>query len=413
MKLLHTSDWHLGRNLYGHKRLAEYGEFLDWLAATVAAEEIDILCVAGDVFDTTTPNNRVQSLYFSFLRKLLDTKCRKLVITGGNHDSPSLLEAPRALLREMNIEVIGRSGTVEDEIIIVHDDKGLPAALICAVPFLRDQDIRTATAGENIEEKQQKLLEGIHSHYAEVASAALKIKDTLAAEVPVIGMGHLFAAGGKCHEGDGVRDLYVGNLVHVRADDIPELFDYLALGHLHRPQRVAGREHWRYSGSPMPMNFNEAESTKEVVIVEFTTTISTIRSVPVPCFRRLISITGNFQEIAAELELLLQDKQSAWLEIIYRGESTAHTLNTKLFELIAGSSLEIVRIVNKRLVDGVLLPMHDEENLEALSVNEVFRRCLELHDITEDTRKHLEMRFNEALNQTLSSQEGEDGGQEL
>ncbi|MDZ4186401.1 MAG: exonuclease subunit SbcD, partial [Desulfuromonadales bacterium] len=91
MKLLHTSDWHIGRALYGRKRYDEYQAFLNWLAALIESEDIDVLLVAGDVFDNSTPSNRAQELYYRFLCRVAATPSRHVVITAGNHDSPSFL----------------------------------------------------------------------------------------------------------------------------------------------------------------------------------------------------------------------------------------------------------------------------------------------------------------------------------
>ena len=397
MKLLHTSDWHLGRNLYGRKRTIEFRQFLDWLAETVNSQHIDILCVAGDIFDSTTPSNTVQSLYFSFLQKLVQTCCRKIIITGGNHDSPSLLEAPKSLLKSMNIEVIGRAAPVEEEIIPIYDNVNRLAALVCAVPYLRDQDIRFASPGETSDEKREKLIEGIKAHYQMIAQSISEILASQAVKIPVIGMGHLFAAGGKSVEGDGVRDLYVGTLAHVRGDDLPQIFDYLALGHLHVAQRVAGKNHWRYSGSPLAMNFSDSSKAKEVVIVTFEDCVPHIQAVAVPCFQNLISIKGNSSQVIDELNRLKKAGMSAWLEILLQEENATSSINEKLHSLVSDTELEILRIINQKLISGALVPVDAEETLEELSAEDVFVRCLNAHEIPSRLQPELLLRFREAL----------------
>ncbi len=225
MKFLHTSDWHLGRSLYGRRRYAEFEAFLNWLAQTIEDEAIDALLVAGDVFDTSTPSNQAQELYYRFLCRVASSCCRHVVIIAGNHDSPSFINAPKELLRALNVHVVGAmTETLEDEVIILRKDPRAPQidadnveALVCAVPYLRDKDI------------------------------------------PIIAMGHLFSAGGKTVDGDGVRELYVGSLAHISADVFPASIDYLALGHLHVPQAIGATEHMRYSGSLLPMGYGEAK----------------------------------------------------------------------------------------------------------------------------------------------------------
>ena len=134
MKILHTSDWHLGRSLYGRKRYDEFTAFLDWVAQTIEAEGIDTLLVAGDVFDTTTPSNRAQELYYRFLCRVSTSCCRHVVVIAGNHDSPSFLSAPKELLRVLNVYVVGSMTEImDDEVIVLHKDEQ-PEAIVCAVP---------------------------------------------------------------------------------------------------------------------------------------------------------------------------------------------------------------------------------------------------------------------------------------
>ena len=158
MKFLHTSDWHLGRSLYGRKRYEEFTAFLDWLTQTIEDEKIDALLVAGDVFDTSTPSNRAQELYYRFLCRVAASCCRHVVVVAGNHDSPSFLNAPKELLRALNVYVVGSmTEAYEDEVFILQaDDK--PEAIVCAVPYLRDKDIRTVEPGETIDDKNAKLV---------------------------------------------------------------------------------------------------------------------------------------------------------------------------------------------------------------------------------------------------------------
>ena len=156
MKILHTSDWHLGRSLYGRKRYDEFSAFLDWLTQTIENEGIDALLVAGDVFDTSTPSNRAQELYYRFLCRVSTSCCRHVVVIAGNHDSPSFLNAPKELLRALNVYVVGSmTDPLEDEVIVLHKDEQ-PEAIVCAVPYLRDKDIRTVEPGETIDDKKRQ-----------------------------------------------------------------------------------------------------------------------------------------------------------------------------------------------------------------------------------------------------------------
>jgi len=136
LRLLHTSDWHLGRLLYGRKRYVEFAAFLDWLLDTLRAEGIDVLLVAGDIFDTTTPSNTAQKLYYRFLQRVADTGCRHVIVIGGNHDSPTFLDAPAELLKMLDVHVVG-AATADPaaEVIALRDPEGNVELLACAVPY--------------------------------------------------------------------------------------------------------------------------------------------------------------------------------------------------------------------------------------------------------------------------------------
>lgn len=419
MRIIHTSDWHLGRSLYGRKRYDEFAAFLDWLGNLLEAEGIDGLLVAGDIFDTSTPSNRAQELYYGFLCRVAASCCRHVVIIAGNHDSPSFLNAPKELLRALNVYVVGAmTGRPEDEVIVLKDVQGSPEAIVCAVPYLRDRDIRSVEPGETREDKNLKLVEGLKNHYAAVCTMAeqrqREFEDKGHCPVPIIAMGHLFTAGGRTVEGDGVRELYVGSLAHVGREVFPASIDYLALGHLHVHQTVGGAEYIRYSGSPIPMGFGEAFQEKKVVIVEFfpQTALtapdsgesgkpiphpSSIRLEKIPCFQPLERITGSLDEILGRLEQLKAEESGAWLEIEYTGSDIIPHLRELLDAPLEGSSMEIRRIKNKRIMDRVMGMIHEDETLDDLDVNDVFERCLDSFEVLPEDRPVLTQAYQEIV----------------
>ncbi len=402
MKILHTSDWHLGRSLYGRKRYDEFAEFLDWLSATIENENIDVLLVAGDIFDTSTPSNRAQELYYRFLCKVSGSCCRHIVLIAGNHDSPTFLNAPKELLRALNVYVVGQvTENLEDEVLVLSDEQNLPQAIVCAVPYLRDKDIRTARAGETIDDKHTKLVQGLKNHYADVCAIAeqkqVKFVKDGHPDVPIVAMGHLFTAGGKMIDGDGVRELYVGSLAHVGEDAFPASIDYLALGHLHVPQSVGKANHIHYCGSPLPMGYGEAKQDKKVIVVSFEGTSPIIQDVQVPCFQALERIVGSLDDIHSKIEQLKQDDSRAWLEIEYTGNDIISNLPEMLDEALTDSAMEIRRIKNKRIIDRVLGSIQENETLDDLDVNDVFERCLASFEIPAEDRKELTHSYNEII----------------
>ena len=402
MKILHTSDWHLGRSLYGRRRQAEFARFLDWLAETLAEEEIDLLLVAGDVFDSTTPGTGSQELYYRFLRRAAEI-CRHIVITAGNHDSPTFLEAPKSLLKALGVHVIGTAAGAEQELLLLKDAAGRPEILVAAVPYLRDREIRTATAGESIADKERKLIEGIRDHYAALAEAARRIQARLENDVPVIATGHLFAAGGRVIDGDGVRNLYIGSLGRFPAAEFPALFSYIALGHLHQPQTVDGHSRIRYSGSPLAQGFGEADRKKCLLKVEFNNpgTEPEITELPVPVFQPLARLHGDREEIKTRLRELLKEDQPIFLEITYEGAEPAGNLREELEELIENRRIEILNLRNPGALEAAKLGLGEAdengESLDALDPEEVFERRLAAGGVPEELRPELRAAYREIV----------------
>jgi len=398
MKLLHTSDWHIGRTLYGRKRYNEYEAFLNWLANLIEAENIDVLLVSGDVFDNSTPSNRAQELYYRFLCRAASSSHRSVVVIAGNHDSPSFLNAPKELLRFLNIHVVGyASPQPEDELIVLYGPDRTPRLIVCAIPYLRDRDIRTSEAGESFEDKERKIVEGIRNHYRSVCDAAERKRAELKKSVPIVAMGHLFAAGGQTIDGDGVRELYIGSLAQVGRDVFPECIDYLALGHLHIPQKVSGSDLIRYSGSPLPIGFGEAGQEKIVTLVKFAGETPEITNIPVPRFQDLKTLRGDWQTLSRGIDELKARGSRAWLEIVYEGNEIASSLREKLNEAVAGAAIEILRVKNNRVLERALSGEDREETLDDLDVTDVFNRCLDAHEIPEEQRRALMDAYGEIL----------------
>ena len=400
MKILHTSDWHLGRALFGRKRYDEQQLFLDWLAQTLYAQQVDVLLVAGDIFDHSAPSNQAQGMYFRFLRTVVDQGCRHVVVIAGNHDSASFVDAPREVLATLNIHVVGRcSDNPADEVLLLHDHNGTPMLIVCAVPYLRDQDIRTVSAGETPDDKACQLQRAVCDHYAAVFATAETLRCSLSQPVPVVAMGHLFAAGGLTQQDDGVRELYVGSLAHIPASIFPSSLDYVALGHLHVPQPVGGRENVRYSGSPLAMGFSEARQQKSVCLLRCAQDAVDVELLPVPVFQRLERISGDMMQIETRIRQLRQENTAIWLEVIYSGAEliTATEFNHCLDTLAHDTALQIISRKNMAVLERTLAAQTDDETLQQLDPLTVFERCLDAHDIAAAQREPLRHSYRETL----------------
>lgn len=399
MRFLHTSDWHLGRSLYGQKRYEQFEAFLDWLLKVIEEENVDTLLICGDIFDTTLPSNRSQRLYYNFLSK---NTASHTIIIGGNHDSPTFLEASKELLQAMNITVIGSArNDPEQEVITLYNEKGKAEAIIAAVPYLRDKDIRLVESGESADEKNRKITSGIREHYEQVCTIALNTREELmknsGSYIPIIATGHLFTAGGKTTEDDGVRDLYVGSLAHINEQSFPDCIDYLALGHLHISQMVGGKEHFRYSGSPIPMGFGEADQTKKINIVSFEDSAMNIEQLSIPSFRKLLKIDGSLDEITQKIAEAAIDSPEAWIEIEYTKGEMIPDLREKIEEIMKNTSLSLLRIKNRVTMNRYLQQSQKAETLDELDVNEVFERLLHTTGFDEEEKKELRDSFKEII----------------
>jgi DNA repair protein SbcD/Mre11 len=400
MKILHTSDWHLGSSLYGNKRYEEFEVFLDWLARLVQDEQIDVLLIAGDIFDTSTPSNRAQGLYYKFLNVVTAIPGLHVVIIAGNHDSPSLINAPKELLKRLRIHVFGAiPDNPENEILEINDDKGQPSLIVCAVPYLRDRDIRLSEPGESIEDKTRKLENGVQDYYRQIVRIAKARQVELGGHIPIVAMGHLFVSGGKTVDGDGVRELYVGNLARIRAENLCDGIDYLALGHLHVPQVISGNNSIRYCGSPIALGFGDANQQKEVVVIDFESRVPQIRTIPVPKFWDIRTLHGEISTIEMEIGGLLKLDHTVWIEVIFSGAVPASTVQTHLRELTDGTNVVLIRAIPEDTRNYEFGAEDESESLEDLSVSDVFQRCLDAENIPMDKRLELMNAFSEILHE--------------
>jgi exonuclease SbcD len=398
LKILHTSDWHLGRALGEKKRYTEYESFLSWLCEIIDQEQINVLLVAGDIFDSGTPSNRAQELYYRFLCRIASSSCSHVIVIAGNHDSPSFLNAPKELLKALSVHVIGAiTQNLEDEVLLLYNKDGAPELIVCAVPYLRDRDIRVAEAGESMDDKERKLAEGIRSHYLDVCTLAYNTRQKLGIQIPIIAMGHLFTAGGQTASDDGERELYIGSLARVSAKIFPDCIDYLALGHLHIPQKVNKSEVMRYSGSPLHLGFGEAKQEKSICIIEFAGINPSVKIVKVPVFQKLELIRGNWDTINSGISELALMQTNVWLEVIYDAEEIICDLQMRLENAVHGTNIEILRIRNNRIIDRALNKMLDNVVLDDMDDFEVFNRCLAAHQVPQEQQQEIIRAYQEIV----------------
>ncbi len=402
MKLLHTSDWHLGQRFINQDRGEEHALFLDWLLEIIREREVDALLVAGDVFDTTSPSNSALRQYYDFLTRLLREapRCCNVIIVGGNHDSPATLEAPRSLLEAINVRVVGCARLLDGQLdtaaesVELRDPDGKLLGLLAAVPFLRDRDLKYSVAGETQAEREASIREGIGEHYRLMREALWP--RAREAGLPLIASGHLYAAGASL--GDSEKEIHLGNLGRVSADSFPAEFSYLALGHLHKAQRVGGQARIHYAGSPLPLSFAEAGHGQSVLLVTFQgEELTEVAPVEVPRFRQLLRWRGDpdslLRQIAEVEKRQAAESLTPWVEISLESARARPRAAHELREAAVGRHLEILKVVLEQ--SGELGPDQTENapDLESLHPREVFRRLCQGHDLSEAHQRQLEQDF--------------------
>lgn len=310
MRILHTSDWHLGHVLRDQPRDHEHAFFLDWLLEVIGREQVDVLLIAGDVFETANPPSTAWKRWFAFLAELRNRYPRlDVVAIAGNHDSAARLEAPERILRDLGVFVVGtvsrkEDGSLDEDRLLIplHDAAGQQAALCMAIPFLRQADLPNSPASDD---ELDPLIEGVRALHAEIYSVAKRRRKPGQA---LVAMGHCYMVGTRVSE-LSERKVLGGNQHALPVDLFPEDIAYVALGHMHLAQTVGQRENVRYSGSPIPLSMAERSYRHQVCLVDLNgETEVTVTSLPVPRVVEMLRVpehgAGTPEEILTELERL-------------------------------------------------------------------------------------------------------------
>lgn len=414
MRLLHTSDWHLGQHFMGKSRQAEHQALIDWLLQQVQAEAVDAVLLAGDIFDTGTPPSHARELYSQLVVRLREAGVG-LLLLGGNHDSVAMLGENQALLACLGTHLVAQPAVQpSDQVLVLPQRDGAPGCIVCAVPFLRPRDVLQSQAGQSALDKQQALQQAIQAHYAAVYQAALvrqaELQARLGRRLPLVATGHLTTLGSSLSE--SVREIYVGSLEAFPCDAFPPV-DYIALGHIHRPQRVGGHEHIRYCGSPLPLSFDEAAQDKEVLLIDLGDTgLQKVRPLPVPRFQGLQAVRGTLDELALAMPALAAQASAAcpmWLEVTVSQDDYLPDLPARVQQMTEGLPLEVLRVRRDRGTATAQLAALARETLDELSPQEVFERRLQQEALAPELALALAERYRGVL-EALQQGEGEAEG---
>lgn len=398
MRILHTSDWHLGQHFMGKTRLAEHQAFIDWLLQQVAQQQVDCVIIAGDIFDTGAPPSYARELYNAFIVALHDSGAQ-LIVLGGNHDSVATLAESQSLLARLSTRVIPSvAEPLAQQLLVLQQRDGTPGALLCAIPFVRPRDVMLSQAGQSAADKQQTLQQAIQQHYAQLYALAAAKRSELGMHLPIIATGHLTTVGASASE--SVREIYVGSLDAFPSNAFPAA-DYIALGHIHRPQMVGGLVHIRYCGSPIPLSFDELAQQKQVLLVELDESgLKAVTSLPVPRFQPMASLRGSLIELQAALldvASLGTPQQPVWLELLVCADDYLNDLQTRIQAMVEGLPLEVLRIRRERSQSGAMLQGKQNETLDELSPQDVFAQRLQDESLDSGLQQQLQQRYTQIV----------------
>ncbi|MDO9142556.1 MAG: exonuclease SbcCD subunit D C-terminal domain-containing protein [Methylobacter sp.] len=383
LRLFHSADWHLGHHLHGISRQREHQQFLDWLLDELDTKQADALIVAGDIFDSANPSSAAQAQLYNFL---VSAKSRlpnlDIVLVGGNHDSASRLDAPASILNALGVTVVGglsrdAQGAIDWERLLVPltNTDGEIKAWCGAMPFLRNADLPT-------EPDSDPLIAGMKSLYAELFA---QLQQKAGNAESLILTGHCYMVNGALSE-LSERKILGGNQHALPVELFPDDIAYVALGHLHLAQKVGANEHIRYSGSPIPLSFDEVAYTHQIMQIDLKAGQPLVTApVKIPRSVELLRIPNGkdfavLAEVIGQLEQLTLDElpleQRPLLELRIRLEKPEPGLRQQIEQAIAALPVRLLKISTAyNGSENSLADLNIEERLEELQPLDVFQRC--------------------------------------
>lgn len=401
-RIIHTADWHLGKPLHDLSRVQEHDIFLDWLLDKIKELDADALLIAGDVFDSGLPPQKVLKQWYGFVKKLKQIGDCRLVVIGGNHDSPLQLESAAPVLELLDVRVDGRVKEDPADRILLLPDSENPQVAVAMIPYLRDADLRVGTFGEDLNEIRTKVEKGIRQKYEESA----RVLDQYSC--PAVATGHLTVSGMKNSDSE---QAIIGGIEGVSHELFPERFGYVALGHLHRPQSRDGNR-VRYSGSPIPLSFSEAEDKKEVRVLDVSPDGIENSSLPIPPSRNLVQLVVPFDDMESSIREFSPESYDlrTWVEIKVKNPTFTEKLNEEV-RGIAKGEYDVIKVVSDRgdEADNAIRNWDENDNEFILKdPRKVFERLLQDRGVPEG-EEHV--RLTE-LFQYVLRKEQEEGGLE-
>ncbi|MDR7049663.1 exonuclease SbcD [Duganella sp. 3397] len=389
MRLLHTSDWHLGQALHNFERHYEHQRFLDWLLDTIETERVDALLIAGDIFDNANPSSASQKQLYRFLQRAKERMPHlNLVVVGGNHDSPGRLEAPGPLLEAHGTRVIGAvqrhaDGAIDLDALVLPltGADGSVQAWCLAVPFLRPGDVPRKTADDYPSENAaDPYLAGIALLYRQALELALSRRQPGQA---IVAMGHCHMVDGQM-SADSERRIVIGGTEMLPAGIFDPAIAYAALGHLHLAQAVGKQNHIRYCGSPIPLSFAEVGYQHQVLRIDLDgDAVREIAPIAIPRAVQLLRVPARPALIAQVLEELAAldvpdapTEEQPFLEVRVRLDAPEPGLRARIEAALDGKPVRLAKIETSSAARGsaVDAEVMTLDRLEQLKPDDIFRQ---------------------------------------
>ncbi len=406
MRILHTSDWHLGKQLHNNAMLPEQENALHFLVNVIKEQKPDALLVSGDIFHTTNPSNDAMKLFNDFLIKIYKTTdCNNIIITAGNHDSAQRIEITKKTYKILNIHLIGDSNDIDEQIIEVKDKQDKIIGVVAAVPYLHIRNMNAVPIdGEFRDHKITHIKKSILHHLDVIANKCDELYPNISNKVL---MAHLFAKGSQTRENQ--NNIYLHDLENITADQFPKTFKYVALGHIHIPQIIGQQEHIRYSGSLIQLHISARKEKKIILIVDMNDgKIDDIAPIDMPVFREMHAFKGTLNELTTFISTLKDDNElTTWLTIELTEFHNFDFIQSHIKRLIDHKNIQVSKLGYSSEIKSIRKEFEmDDDSILLVNkdIHEIFGEiCKNKGHSVEDT-KRLKSTFDELL--TLVDEEG-------